>query len=605
MTRIRQLDATLVNQIAAGEVIERPASALKEMLENAIDAGATQIVVDVEQGGIELIRVVDDGTGMVPDDLPLALSSHATSKVATADDLEKIQTLGFRGEALASIGSVAQVLVQSRTRDLDQGAQLRCDGGSFSKIDVWNGRPGTRIEVRHLFYNLPARRKFLKTIPTEMGHLSEAVIRLALGFPHVGITLKHNDRDVYEVTSTSPLSERITHFFGDEVGSKLIPIEAGQGPLKLTGFIADPSISRGNNRLQYFFVNGRCIRDRTLGHALQEGMHGLLMVGRYGIGFLYLEMPPELVDVNVHPSKAEVRFRDTQVLHHLVRTAVRKALHGLPMQNTLQLPAGSSSSGSWKLQASPPPSPVLFPEAPPRPVITPRPELPELPPPVRAPLPVQPPIASTPPLEALAAEATPAMEVTSSYDGPRALQFHNSYLVVLEAEGMLVIDQHALHERILYEQLKERLRGGQLEVQRLLVPEPVDLTAEQFALALAHEKPLAQLGLETQAFGGNTMLITSYPAILKRAKPADLLRAAVEHLSATGETPSVELLLDKLLCLMACHAAIKAGDKLTPAEMDALLAQRHLCTDSHHCPHGRPTSLYFSKQELDKQFERV
>ena len=197
------------------------------------------------------------------------------------------------------------------------------------------------------------------------------------------------------------------------------------------------------------------------------------------------------------------------------------------------------------------------------------------------------------------------MEVTSSYDGPRALQFHNSYLVVLEAEGMLVIDQHALHERILYEQLKERLRGGQLEVQRLLVPEPVDLTAEQFALALAHEKPLAQLGLETQAFGGNTMLITSYPAILKRAKPADLLRAAVEHLSATGETPSVELLLDKLLCLMACHAAIKAGDKLTPAEMDALLAQRHLCTDSHHCPHGRPTSLYFSKQELDKQFERV
>jgi DNA mismatch repair protein MutL len=611
MPRIRQLDANLVNQIAAGEVIERPASALKEMLENAIDAGATQITVDVEQGGIELIRVVDDGAGMVPEDLPLALSSHATSKVTTADDLEKIQTLGFRGEALASIGSVAQVLVQSRTRELEQGAQLRCDGGAFSKIDVWNGRPGTRIEVRHLFYNLPARRKFLKTIPTEMGHLSEAVIRLALGFPHVGITLKHNDRDVYEVTSTSPLEERITRFFGEEVGNKLIPIEAGQGDLKLTGFIVDPSVSRGNNRLQYFFVNGRCIRDRTLGHALQEGMHGLLMVGRYGIGFLYLEMPPEMVDVNVHPSKAEVRFRDTQVLHHLLRTAVRKALHGLPMQNVLQAPPASSGSGNWKLQASPMPTPGLFPEAPARPVIIPRPVLPEIPPPERASpsfetkrdenTAVQP--AAVPqPLEALAASHEIA---TPTYDGPRALQFHNSYLVVLEAEGMLVIDQHALHERILYEQLKDRLRGGQLEVQRLLVPEPVDLTAEQFAMAQAHEKELAQLGLETQAFGGNTMLITSYPAVLKRAKPAALLRAAVEHLSATGETPSVELLLDKLLCLMACHAAVKAGDKLTPIEMDALLAQRHLCADSHHCPHGRPTSLYFSKQELDKQFERV
>ncbi|HMO36606.1 MAG TPA: DNA mismatch repair endonuclease MutL, partial [Gemmatales bacterium] len=312
--RIRQLDATLVNQIAAGEVIERPASALKEMLENAIDAGATQIQVEVEQGGIELIRVVDDGAGILPDDLPLALSSHATSKVRTASDLEHIQTLGFRGEALASIGSVARVLVQSRSRELEQGAQLRCDGGTFGKVEVWNGRPGTRIEVRQLFYNLPARRKFLKTIPTEMGHLSEAVIRLALGFSHVGITLRNNDRDVYEVSSTSPLAERITRFFGEEVGNKLLPLEAGQGPIRLTGFVAEPSVNRGNNRLQYFFVNGRCIRDRTLGHALQEGMHGLLMVGRYGVGFLYLEMPPELVDVNVHPSKAEVRFRDSQLL---------------------------------------------------------------------------------------------------------------------------------------------------------------------------------------------------------------------------------------------------------------------------------------------------
>lgn len=592
-SRIRQLDPTLVNQIAAGEVIERPGSALKEMLENAIDAGATQIDVEVAQGGIELIRVVDDGMGMVPEDLPLALSSHATSKVSTASDLEQIQTLGFRGEALASIGSVAQVLVQSRTRELEQGAQLKVDGGNFSPIDVWNGRPGTRIEVRHLFYNLPARRKFLKTIPTEMGHISEAVIRLALGFPHVGISLKHNDRDVYDIPANSPLKERITRFFGEEIGNKLIEIGAEQGPLKLSGYIAEPSVNRGNNRLQYFFVNGRCIRDRTLGHALQEGMHGLLMVGRYGIGFLYLEMPPDQVDVNVHPSKAEVRFRDNQVLHHLVRTAVRKALHGLPLHGSMSLPsATTSTAGNWQLKPPPPPAPTLFQE-PPR---TPRPALPELPPPPRS-SDASPPIISTTP--------SPIETAEPVYDGPRALQFHNSYLVVLEGDGMLVIDQHALHERILYEQLKTRLQNNQLEIQKLLVPEPVELIPEHYSLALAHQQALLQLGLEIQPFGGTTVLVSSYPAMLKRSQPAAMLRMVLEHLSATGDIPSVELLMDKLLCLMACHAAIKAGDRLTPAEMDALLAQRHLCADSHHCPHGRPTSLFFSKAELDKQFERI
>ncbi|MBL8823987.1 MAG: DNA mismatch repair endonuclease MutL [Planctomycetia bacterium] len=592
-SRIRQLDPTLVNQIAAGEVIERPGSALKEMLENAIDAGATQIDVEVAQGGIELIRVVDDGIGMVPEDLPLALSSHATSKVSTASDLEQICTLGFRGEALASIGSVAQVIVQSRTRELEQGAQLKVDGGNFSPIDAWNGRPGTRIEVRHLFYNLPARRKFLKTIPTEMGHISEAVIRLALGFPHVGISLKHNDRDVYDIPANSPLKERITRFFGEEIGDKLIEVSADQGPLKLSGYIAEPSVNRGNNRLQYFFVNGRCIRDRTLGHALQEGMHGLLMVGRYGIGFLYLEMPPDQVDVNVHPSKAEVRFRDNQVLHHLVRTAVRKALHGLPLHGSMSLPTATpSTAGNWQLKPPPAPAPTLFQETP----RVARPTLPELSPPPRTSETAAPIISTTPaPIEA----AEPA------YDGPRALQFHNSYLVVLEGDGMLVIDQHALHERILYEQLKTRLQNNQLEIQKLLVPEPVELIPENYSLALAHQQALQQLGLEIQPFGGTTVLVSSYPAMLKRSQPAAMLRMVLEHLTATGDIPSVELLMDKLLCLMACHAAIKAGDRLTPAEMDALLAQRHLCADSHHCPHGRPTSLFFSKAELDKQFERI
>jgi DNA mismatch repair protein MutL len=613
MPRIRQLDPTLVNQIAAGEVIERPGSVVKELLENAVDAGATQIDVEVEQGGIELIRVVDDGCGIEPDDLPLALRSHATSKVSSADDLEQIRTLGFRGEALASIGSVASVLLQSRPRDAQQGAQLCCEGGRVGKPDVWNGRPGTRIEVRHLFYNLPVRRKFLKTAGTEMSHVSEAVLRLSLGFPHLGVRLNHNERDVYQVAPNSPLEVRITRFFGDEVGGKLVRVEGQQGPVRLTGLVAEPSVNRGNSRLQYFFVNGRCVRDRTLGHALQEGMHGLLMVGRYAIGFLYLDMPPELVDVNVHPTKAEVRFRDGQGLHHLVRTAVRAALHGRPLQSTFNLPTPSTPAthGHWSLRPTPSTTgPGLFTQrplpAPSSPSVENRdtPELSRHNSRVEPPLPIL--VTASPELTEV--QATPSPSFLSPNPVPavaKAMQFHDAYLVVEEGPGMMVIDQHALHERILYEQLRDRLRQGELEVQRLLVPEPVDLPADQFDLAVAHQSDLARIGLEVQPFGGTTLLLSSYPAMLTKCRPATLLRAAVEHLAAAGEPPTAELLLDNLLRLTACHAAIKAGDKLTPAEMDALLAQRHLVADSHHCPHGRPTSLFFSKQDLDRQFERI
>ncbi len=637
MPRIQPLDPTLVNQIAAGEVIERPGSVVKELLENAVDAGATQIDVEVEQGGSELIRIVDDGSGIWAEDLPLAFTSHATSKVSTVQDLESILTLGFRGEALASIGSVAQVQIQSRTAQSEQGAQIRCAGGQLGAVEVWNGRPGTRIEVRHLFYNIPARRKFLKTVPTEMGHISEAVIRLALGFPHLGIRLNHNERDVYSLTAQTPLEERITRFFGEEVGDKLVSVEAEQGPYRLTGFVAEPSINRGNARLQYFFVNGRCIRDRTLGHALQEALHGLLMVGRYAVGFLYLEMPPDQVDVNVHPSKSEVRFRDSQVLHHLVRSAVRASMQGRPMISALSTTRpfgannpGSQGAGAWTLS---------------RPTVTParlfgegltgpsreRTALPDggsgLVSPV-VPAMAKPQVnglefntqglntqgADAPRSDGMMGESyrtvvVDAVEVAAAriqHGMPsKALQFHDAYIVVEEEQGMLVIDQHALHERILYEQLKDRLRAGQLEVQRLLVPEPVDLPADQLDLAVAHQAPLAKLGLEIQPFGGNTLLVGSYPAMLSRAKPGAMLRSALEHLATAGHTPSVELLLDNLLRLMACHSAIKAGDKLTGPEMEALLAQRHGVADSHHCPHGRPTSLFFSKQDLDKQFERI
>jgi DNA mismatch repair protein MutL len=595
MERIRQLPSLVVNQIAAGEVIERPASVVKELLENSVDAGARRIDVELEQGGTELVRVVDDGCGIFADDLPLAFASHATSKLHSAEDLFRIGTLGFRGEALASVGGVAQVLLQSRTPHADRGACIECRGGDLSPVQPWNGAPGTRIEVRHLFYNTPARRKFLKAVPTEMGHVSETLTRLALAHckpvrPHgLHLTLRHNNKSVYDVPATATLLDRISLFFGGEVAGSLYAVEAKQGPATLTGFIADPSCERGTGRMQYLFVNGRWVRDRNLGHAVQEAYRGLLMTGRYAVVFLFVDLPPELVDVNVHPTKAEVRFRDAQALHHLVFTALRDRLRRenlvarLTVPSTLPQPVtlGTGTDGPartvppFALSADPPPAPRL-------PFTAPIPP-PSLPPPTIA----VPTVASLP------------------ESAPKAIQLYDAYLVLETDRGMLVIDQHALHERILFDQYQRRLRAGTLETQRLLIPEPIELTAEQAARTLERAAALAELGLGVEDFGGGTVLLTGYPVLLGRRSPRELLRAVVEHLCTKERLPAKEVLFNDLLSLMACHSAVRAGDRLTPEEIAALLEQRHLADDPHHCPHGRPTALLFSKHDLDRQFRRV
>lgn len=598
--RIHVLPAHVVNQIAAGEVIERPASVLKELLDNALDAGASRIVVDAAAGGLDLLRVVDDGCGLHPDDLPLAFASHATSKLRQADDLAAIRTMGFRGEALASIGSVAEVLLQSRPRGAEMGAQIECRGGALAAVKPWAGPEGTRIEVRNLFFNTPARRKFMRTPATEMGHLSEIVTRYALGCPGLGISLNHQERSVFEVPASATLADRIRLFLGRDVADKLLPVEATQGPVRLTGFVADPSIDRGNARLQYLFINGRWVRDRTLGHALQEGYHGLLMVGRYAIAFLFLELPPELVDVNVHPTKAEVRFRDGQALHHLVRAAVRQALQKVQAAVPVPLtPARAPHASGFDL-ITPRPTPTLPFSAPPR-------QEPPLATPVH-----RPPPRDEPAAPAAAAEqfAPPPPLPRESYTHPqpttgKAFQLHNAYIVLEIDEGMLVIDQHALHERVLYEQLKERARTGPVEAQRLLIPEPVDLPPDQQALLLERQADLTRLGVGVQDFGGGTVLITSHPTALSRLPAAQLVQQIVEHLQASPKAPTPEQLRDDLLRMMACKAAVKAGDPLSDAEIMALLAHRDLVADTHHCPHGRPTSLLFSKKDLDRQFQRI
>jgi DNA mismatch repair protein MutL len=601
MPRIQQLAPSVVTKIAAGEVIERPASVVKELLENSVDAGSTRIEIDIEQGGAELIRVADNGCGILPEDLPLAFASHATSKLASADDLFRISSLGFRGEALASIGGVAQVTLQSRPPDQPCGAEITCHGGQFSPVRTWNGAPGTRIEVRHLFFNTPVRRKFLRTPGTEMGHIAEVFTRLALSGTGLQLTLTHNGKQVYEVPPSATLSDRIGLFFSAEVRDRLYQLEARQGPVSLRGYIADPSCERGNAKMQYLFANGRCIRDRSLGHAVQEAYRGLLMTGRYAVVFLFLELPPDQIDVNVHPTKVEVRFRDTQALYHLVLATIRERLRAEKLTPRLQAP--TIPPGQW---TTAPPTDRLF----------------ACPQPAYPPHGVTPPAGTAPGIGAGAGQhaepaSFPGIPQTPSVDGAlpvapvlppesfKAIQLYDSYLVLETSAGMLVIDQHALHERVLFEQLKKRIRSGSLEIQRLLIPEPVDLSADQAARTLEYRDALAELGLGVEDFGGGSLLLTSYPAILGNRSPEGILRAVVDHLVTKERVPSREQLLNDLLSLMACHAAVKAGDRLTPEEISALVAQHDLAIDAHHCPHGRPTALLFSRQELERQFRRI
>lgn len=617
MPTIRQLPPSVVNKIAAGEVIERPASVVKELVENSLDAGASRVDVTVEEGGISLIRVADDGCGIAADQLTLALASHATSKINSADDLFRVSTLGFRGEALASIASVSRLLLRSRTADADAATEFEVVGGEAEAIRPASGPCGTTVEVRRLFYNTPVRQKFLRTVQTEMGHVGEAVSRLALAHPHVHFTLAHGGRTIHDLPAGDE-RDRIAAILGAELIPGLISIDSRDGELALFGYVANPSHSRPNNRLQYLFLNGRFIRDRSLQHALGEAYRGLLLTGRYPICVLHLAMPPAEVDVNVHPTKLEVRFQDGgRVYSQLLGTlrsrflstdliaravvptesdraaAVSGATEGEShlyewAQRQLTVPASDGASRSFDLS---------------EPFGARRDELQmhrveALPPSGRqaSALP-----RSTTPQQL---EEAPAPAVRSSH-APRALQIHNRYLVVETEVGLEVIDQHALHERIIYETLRERLADGAVESQRLLVPEPVDLPGAEAAAAIENRDVLAQLGLEVEPFGGETVLISAYPAMLANFSPGEVLRDLVEQLSHPGKRVETRDVLDELLHMIACKAAVKFGDRLTPDEIDALLEHRNLAQDHHHCPHGRPTALVFTRDQLDRQFKRI
>ncbi len=521
MARIHQLSPSVVNKIAAGEVIERPASVVKELLENAVDAGASRIDVRLEKGGSEVIRIADNGCGIAADELPLAVASHATSKISSADELFSIATLGFRGEALASIAEVSRVLVRSRTADSSSGGELEVVGGVASPVAPIGCPVGTTVEVRNLFFNTPVRHKFLRSAQTEMGHSIEAVTRLALAHPRIHFTLTHNGRTVHDLPPVASVRERIAAFFGNELADDLIEIESTSDGVTLSGFVANPMHSRATARMQYLFLNGRAIRDRALQHALGEAYRGLMLTGRQPICFLRLEMPPDLVDVNVHPTKQEVRFQDSGRLYSqllgTLRTkflttdlTARGCTSGVAQsfderEADAAAAAGASELVQWAKQElgkqvehvgeslTPFRADIGAGDGPARsgdlisdrgfrtsgePLRLHRLDAP-----------------SSAPFDSnLVRGMPPEADEAQSAAARNALQVHNRYLVVETDAGIEVIDQHALHERILYEQLREKVLGGALESQKLLVPEPVDLTATESAAALEHGELLGRAG---------------------------------------------------------------------------------------------------------------
>lgn len=610
MPTIRQLPTSVVNKIAAGEVIERPASVVKELVENSVDSGATRIDITVEQGGGELIRVTDNGCGIAAEELAMAVASHATSKILAADDLFHVTTLGFRGEALASIAEVSRLNLWSRPASSEAGAELEVVGGRSEPVRPVGCPVGTTIEVRQLFFNTPVRHKFLRSTQTEMGHISEAVTRLALAAPHVHFSLSHGSRLVYDLPVVGDLRDRIAVLFDREIADALIEIDSSDEQVRLSGYVANPSQSRGNNRLQYLMLNGRCIRDRSLQHALGEAYRGLLLTGRYPICFLNLQLSPALVDVNVHPTKLEVRFQDGgRIYSQLLGTLRSKFLTtdlvargSFPHKaDDSESPAGASELYTWaKNQLDRAPdiqsqfSGLHFNES-----TRSADDLLKL-------HTIEHPFQSPATNQQLRSDPPSQVAVgPSAHFEARAIQIHNRYLVVENADGLEVIDQHALHERILYEQLREKIAQGQVESQRLLVPEPVDLPGSEAGLLLEHGEVLAQLGLVIEPFGGETVLVAAYPAMLASFSPREIVLGLVEQLQRGGKQLEARDLLDELLHMIACKAAIKFGDPLTAEEVDALLAQRHLAQDHHHCPHGRPTALVFTREELDRQFKRI
>ncbi|ALN62315.1 DNA mismatch repair MutL family protein [Lysobacter antibioticus] len=624
---IRQLPDTLINQIAAGEVVERPASVVKELVENALDAGARRVDIDLEEGGVRLIRIRDDGAGISPEELPLAISRHATSKIASLDDLEGVTTLGFRGEALPSIASVSRFALSSRRIGEDRGAMLEVDGGRVGEIAPKPHPQGTTVEVRDLFFNVPARRKFLKAERTELGHIEEWLRQLALARPDVELRVSHNGKPTRRWKGEGDLVDmglsdtRISEALGEEFAKNALRVEHSGADLRLHGWIAQPSYNRASADQQYLYVNGRAVRDRSIAHAVKQAYADVLFHGRQPAYVLFLELDPRRVDVNVHPAKHEVRFRDARLIHDFVYRTLNDALAetraGMAQQASAGAEAAVAGAAGSSMYAWRPQAPLG--------------------------LQVQETRAGYAALYGNggggsaggstyagggyganagggSAYAMPPREMNDGSQSPGALphsddqtlpplgyaiaQLHGIYVLAESAEGLIVVDMHAAHERIGYEKLKTAHDGEGLRTQPLLVPASLAVSEREAEVAEREEATLLALGFEVTRSGPQSLTLRAVPALLAHGDVEALLRDVLADLREHGESRRVAAARDELLSTMACHGAVRANRRLTLPEMNALLREMEATERSGQCNHGRPTWARFSLPEIDRWFLR-
>ena len=600
MNRIRLLPEHVANQIAAGEVVERPASVVKELVENSLDAEARRVTVTIKNGGRSLINVADDGFGMSRDDALLALERHATSKISRAEDLQSITSLGFRGEAIPSIAAVSRFTLSSRERGTLSGTQIEIAGGKILSVTDVGAAEGTIVEARNLFFNLPARRKFLRSIPTETAHIEHIVTLCALAHPNVAFKLAVDGREVFNLAPTNDLSGRLRELYGAQLVQELVAVELARGGVRVTGFVGKPGVSRADRRQQHLFINQRPVESKGINYALLEGYHTALMKGKFPVTFLFIDIDPELVDVNIHPAKREVRFRDESTVRQCVIDAVRAALEpetaGL---RPVQREGWPRSDRGWPQaehrafmpQSGQTPAPPLAlrgeTSAPPS---APQSNLLDVP---RSHAETQ-----------ISDEAQPA-EVRTGEGAWRILGVVGQLYVLIESpEGLVLMDQHAAHERVLFEKMLRELETDSAPAQKLLLPLTLELEPRDAAFLHANQKTLHKLGIGVSEFGEKTFLIDALPPYFPTANLAQTFRNIIDELRQTGEEVHARRLGEDKIATTVCRHAVKAHDPLRGEELRALLHQLHQCELPYTCPHGRPTMIQISYAELEKKFGR-
>jgi len=585
MTKIKVLPDEIANKIAAGEVVQRPASVVKELVENSLDAQSTKIVVEIIDGGKNLIRVADDGEGMDREDAVLSFERFATSKISTAKDLDAITTFGFRGEALPSIAAVSKVKLITRTKDSISGTLIKIEGGKIKEVTETGAAIGTVVEIQNLFFNTPARRKFLKSNITEAAHINNVVYQNALSHPEVSFKLTHNNQEIINVAATSNAKERILYFVGKELAEHLIPIEFKNDLIEISGFLTKPTYTRRDRNLQSIFVNQRYVINNTVTHAIYQGYHTLLPKDRHPIIIIFIKIDPRKIDVNVHPTKREIRFHSESQIHDLLVDVIRKTLaqaNLIPEVTTHQQKSVVSFEKPM-IKPTPPqqqeiPLPVY---TPPTPVITSQPIAPSTP-------------LLTPRLSKLESELQPIGQV------------FNSYIIAQSKESMFIIDQHAAHERVLYEKLmSEAINEVALPSQILLIPITLETDYKESAILIQNIPTFNSLGFEIEEFGQNSFIIRSIPAVLEKGDPKELVFELIYELQSVGKNKTPQEIKEKILISISCHSAIKVGDKLAQEEMESLILQLSQTQLPFTCPHGRPVIIKMSLNELEKRFMRI